>query len=132
MDLSDTEINFKISDLKNGGFAFKLTNKQGDTLAFGYNNSDNNFFVDRRKSGKTAFSEKFADRVSLAKRTSINPDLVGTIILDKTSIELFFDNGETVMTELFFPNSPFSELSIEPKVQEFILGNIEIHKLNIN
>ena len=59
-------------------------------------------------------------------------DLFGTIILDKTSIELFFDNGETVMTEIFFPNSPFDKLSIQPKDQEFILGNIEIHKLNIN
>ncbi|WP_339660320.1 glycoside hydrolase family 32 protein [uncultured Polaribacter sp.] len=132
IDLSSTEINFKISDVKNSGFTFKLTNKKGDTLAFGYNNSDKNFFVDRRKSGKTGFSEKFADRVSLAKRTSLNPDLVGTIILDKTSIELFFDNGETVMTEIFFPNSPFDKLSIQPKDQEFILGNIEIHKLNIN
>lgn len=132
IDLSSTEINFKISDLNNSGFTFKLTNKQGDTLAFGYNNSDKNFFVDRRKSGKTAFSEKFVNRVSLAKRTSLNPDLTGTIILDKTSIELFFDNGETVMTEIFFPNSPFDKLSIEPKDQEFILGNIEIHKLNFN
>ncbi|KUO65309.1 MAG: glycosyl hydrolase family 32 [Lutibacter sp. BRH_c52] len=132
IDLSSTEINFKISDLKNSGFIFKLTNKQGDTLAFGYNNSDKNFFVDRRKSGKTEFSEKFANRVSLAKRTSLNPDLLGTIIIDKTSIELFFDNGETVMTEIFFPNSPFSELRIEPKDQEFILDNIEIHKLNIH
>jgi levanase/fructan beta-fructosidase len=132
IDLSSTEINFKISNLKNSGFSFKLTNKQGDTLAFGYNNSNKNFFVDRRKSGKTAFSEKFSDRVSMANRISINPDFIGTIILDKTSIELFFDNGETVMTEIFFPNSPFDKLSIEPKDQEFILGNIEIHKLNFN
>jgi levanase/fructan beta-fructosidase len=132
IDLSSTEINFKISNLKNSGFSFKLTNKQGDTLAFGYNHSNKNFFVDRRKSGKTAFSEKFSDRVSMANRISINPDFIGTIILDKTSIELFFDNGETVMTEIFFPNSPFDKLSIEPKDQEFILGNIEIHKLNFN
>ena len=132
IDLSSTEINFKISNLKNSGFSFKLTNKQGDTLAFGYNYSNKNFFVDRRKSGKTAFSEKFSDRVSMANRISINPDFIGTIILDKTSIELFFDNGETVMTEIFFPNSPFDKLSIEPKDQEFILGNIEIHKLNFN
>ncbi|WP_179008698.1 glycoside hydrolase family 32 protein [Winogradskyella forsetii] len=132
IDLSSTEINFKISDLKNSGFAFKLTNKQGDTLAFGYSHNDKNFFVDRRKSGKTEFSEKFADRISVAKRTSTNKDFLGTIILDKTSIELFFDNGETVMTEIFFPNAPFSKLSIEPKDQEFTLGNVEINQLNIN
>ncbi|MFI0428532.1 glycoside hydrolase family 32 protein [Mariniflexile sp. HMF6888] len=132
IDLASAEVNFNISDLKDKGFTFKLTNKQGDTLAFGYNNSDKNFFVDRRKSGKTAFSEKFASHVSKAKRTSLSPDLTGTIILDKTSIELFFDNGETVMTEIFFPNAPFDKLSIEPKDQELVLGNIEIHKLNIN
>ncbi|WP_100614121.1 glycoside hydrolase family 32 protein [Confluentibacter citreus] len=132
IDLASAEVNFNISDLKDKGFTFKLTNKEGDTLAFGYNNSDESFFVDRRKSGKTDFSEKFASHVSKAKRTSLNPDLTGTIILDKTSIELFFDNGETVMTEIFFPNSPFDKLSIEPNDQEFVLGNIEIHKLNIN
>jgi levanase/fructan beta-fructosidase len=132
LDLSSTEINFKIPDIKNSSFTFKLTNKQGDTLAFGYDNINEIFFVDRKKSGKIEFSKKFANCVSMAKRTSLNADLSGTIILDKTSIELFFDNGETVMTEIFFPNLPFEKLSIKPKDQEFILGNIEITKLNIN
>lgn len=132
VDLSSTEINFKISDLKNNGFTIHLTNQQGDTLAFGYDINDRNFFVDRRKSGKTAFSEKFASHTSKAKRTSLNPDLSATIILDKTSIELFFDNGETVMTEIFFPHSPFDKLSIEPNDQEFVLGNIDVNQLNFN
>jgi levanase/fructan beta-fructosidase len=132
IDLSSTEINFKILDLKNSGFNFKLSNKQGDTLIFGYDNTNNNFFIDRRKSGKIDYSENFANRVSMAKRTSLNPNLEAKIILDKTSIELFFDNGETVMTEIFFPRSPFSELIIEPKSQEFILDNLELHQLNIN
>jgi levanase/fructan beta-fructosidase len=68
----------------------------------------------------------------MAKRTSLNPNLEAKIILDKTSIELFFDNGETVMTEIFFPRSPFSELIIEPQSQEFILDKLELHQLNIN
>jgi levanase/fructan beta-fructosidase len=29
------------------------------------------------------------------------------MVLDKTSNELFFDNGETVMTGVFFPKDPF-------------------------
>lgn len=132
ISLASTEIQFKISNLNNEGFTFNLTNKLGDTLAFGYNHTDKNFFVDRRNSGKIDFSEKFADRISVAKRTSLNTDLSGIIIIDKTSIELFFDNGETVMTEIFFPNAPFEKLSIKPKEQEFILGSIEINKLNIN
>jgi levanase/fructan beta-fructosidase len=34
-------------------------------------------------------------------------------VLDKTSIELFYDNGETVMTEIFFPLKPFETLSLQ-------------------
>ncbi len=132
IDLSSTEINFKISDLKNSGFTFKLINKQGDTLSFGYNNTDDSFFIDRSKTGKLDFSENFANRVSVAKRSSLSPNLTGKIILDKTSVELFFDNGQTVMTEIFFPKSPFNELIIEPKSKEFILDYIELHQLNIN
>ncbi|WP_298497469.1 glycoside hydrolase family 32 protein [uncultured Algibacter sp.] len=132
IDLASAEIQFNISDVIDKGFTFNLTNKLGDTLSFGYNNADKIFFVDRTKSGKIDFSENFAKGVSVAKRTSLSPEISGKIILDKTSIELFFDNGETVMTEIFFPNKPYTKLSIKPEDQEFILGNIEMNKLNIN
>ena len=132
ISLSSTEIKFNISDLKEIDYQFKLSNTLGDKLLFGYDNSNKRFYIDRRKSGKTNFSEKFADKVSVAQRTSTNKDFSGTIILDKTSIEIFYDNGETVMTEIFFPNAPYDKLTIGSKNQEFILDNIEIHKLNFN
>ena len=71
-------------------------------------------------------------RITPATRTSNNDNLSGTILLDKTSIELFYDNGETVMTEIFFPNAPYDKLSIESKNQEFVLDNIEVHELKFN
>lgn len=132
VDLASAEVQFNISNLTDEGLTFKLTNKQGDTLAFGYRSNDNNFFIDRSKSGKLEFSEKFANRISVAKRTSLSAGLSGTIILDKTSVELFFDNGETVMTEIFFPNAPYDKLSVKPENQEFVLDNIEVHKLDFN
>ncbi|MEN3324752.1 glycoside hydrolase family 32 protein [Mariniflexile soesokkakense] len=132
IDLASAEIQFNIPNLKETIYTFKLSNKLGDELLFGYDNIKKKFFINRKNSGKTSFSEKFANKISTASRTSTNKNLSGTIILDKTSIELFFDNGETVMTEIFFPNSPLDKLSIEPKDQEFILGKIEINKLNFN
>jgi levanase/fructan beta-fructosidase len=33
------------------------------------------------------------------------------MILDKTSIELFWDDGLTVMTEIFFLNAPFNQIT---------------------
>lgn len=132
IDLASAEINFSISDLKETVYTFMLSNKQGDQLLFGYDNTSKKFFIDRKKSGKTDFSEKFANKISIAPRTSINNTLTGTILLDKTSIELFFDNGETVMTEIFFPNTPYDKLSVESKDKEFIIANIEVNKLNFN
>ncbi|MEP3838899.1 MAG: glycoside hydrolase family 32 protein [Algibacter sp.] len=132
IDLASAEIQFNISNLKETIYTFKLSNKKGEELLFGYDNTKKEFFIDRKKSGKTNFSEKFAHRKTLAGRTSTNNNLSGTILLDKTSIELFYDNGETVLTEIFFPNTPYTKLSLEAKNQEFILDNIEVHQLNFN
>jgi levanase/fructan beta-fructosidase len=132
INLSKTEINFKISDVKEGNYTLTLANSKGDVLKFGYKGSNKQFFVDRNKAGKTSFSDKFSDRIATAPRTSSAADLIGKILLDKTSIELFFDNGQTVMTEIFFPNAPFETLSIESNKEKFTLDNLEIHELNFN
>jgi levanase/fructan beta-fructosidase len=131
-DLSNTEINFSISDLKDDVYTFRLSNRDGDELSFGYDHNEKSFYLDRSKSGKTDFSQNFANKVSTAPRTSNAANLTGKILLDKTSIELFYDDGETVMTEIFFPNAPFETLSIESEQQEFQLNHIEVHELNFN
>ena len=74
--------------------------------------------INRSKSGKTEFSEEFAPKESTAPRIQRSEDLKVTAILDKTSLELFFDGGTTVMTEIFFPNKPFDDLWITSKNKE--------------
>jgi len=38
-----------------------------------------------------------------------------SILLDKTSIELFADDGLTVMTALFFPKHPYTKCILQSK-----------------
>lgn len=132
IDLSRAELLFDVSDLKAGGFDFKLSNEDGDELSFGYDSANNNFYVDRAKSGKVSFNENFADKISIAPRISKNRGISGRIALDKTSIELFYDNGLNVMTEIFFPNAPFETLTIGSDAEELTLDHFEIHELNFN
>ena len=132
INFSRAAMNFNISDIKKDSFTFKLSNKQGDELLFGYNGIDDTFYIDRNKSGKTGFSDTFSNKKSVAKRISGSKMLSGTILLDKTSIELFFDEGSTVMTEIFFPNAPFETFSIETVNQDFVLDLLEVNQLNIN
>ncbi len=132
ISLSKTEINFTLADIDKGTYTFTLSNSQGDQLKFGLDASENTFFVDRNNSGKTRFSEKFTDRISKAPRISNANTLTGTILLDKTSLELFYDNGQMVMTEIFFPNAPFETFSLESGTVECTLENLEIHELTVN
>ena len=93
-------------------------------------NTDKKFFIDRRQSGKVDFSEKFAPKLSTVNYPMHFKELAIDIILDKTSIEVFYNNGEYVMTELFFPNAPFEDFSIVSKDEDFSLENFNIHRTN--
>lgn len=129
VNLSSVEIKFAITDLENNPFTFSLTNAIGDELIFGFEKETNRYFIDRRKSGETDFEKRFASKISYAPRTSANTNLQGVILLDKTSIELFFDDGETVMTEIFFPHAPFEGLFIQSKNKNLVLDFLEVNQL---
>ena len=99
-----------ILDSKNK-VGYVLSNDIGEQLEFGYDPVKQQFYIDRTKSGKKDFSEKFASHLSYAPRFTEEKAIKGTMILDKTSIELFWDDGLTVMTEVFFPNAPYNKIS---------------------
>ena len=132
VDFTSVQINFKIENLIDGVYNFELTNSEGDSLRFGYDSSMNNYFVDRNNAGKTDFSNKFSNRIAIAPSKNTQNDWTGTIVLDKTSIELFFDNGQTVMTEIFFPKAPFESLYFQAPTKESKLEYIEINQLKLN
>ncbi len=90
---------------------YVLSNDLGEELEFGFNPQNQQFYVDRTKAGKSDFSEKFASHLSFAPRLINDKTIKGTLILDKTSIELFWDDGLTVMTEVFFSNAPFNTIT---------------------
>ena len=104
-------------NLKNGrshGFHFDLKNDLDEVLHFGYDVKTNRFYIDRFKSGKIQFDKRFALKNSFAPRLNDDANILLKVILDKTSIELFFDDGKIVMTEIFFPNSPMNKLLVRP------------------
>lgn len=109
LDLERAHIKFDLEIEQEDSYDFALTNQVGDTLKFGYQTDENEFYLDRKSSGEIDFSENFADKVSKAPRLSDKETLSVELLLDKTSIELFYDNGKTVMTEIFFPTEPYTE-----------------------
>ncbi|RNL84691.1 glycoside hydrolase family 32 protein [Sinomicrobium pectinilyticum] len=130
--LNSTEISLTLEGIGNGTSVIQLYNKEGDSLTFGLNSQKKEFFIDRTKTGKTGFSEKFAEKKSVAPRFSSSATLDIHIVLDKTSIEIFYDNGSVVMTEIFFPEAPFDTFRLTATDSEAVIKEIAIHQLKFD
>jgi fructan beta-fructosidase len=104
-------------------FSVKLSNDLDEHVTIGFDNRQNQFYIDRRNSGKTSFNEQFPGK-NTAERISADSSIDFRILVDVGSVELFADGGEVVMTSLFFPNEKFTKT-------EIIANNAEIKKLNI-
>ncbi|WP_037319087.1 glycoside hydrolase family 32 protein [Salegentibacter sp. Hel_I_6] len=130
IDLANAVLSFEIENLKQQEYHFSLSNDGGDILKFGYDHKAEEFYIDRSNSGLTDFNENFGDKVSKAPRLSKTSNLKVKAIIDNMSIELFFDNGETVMTEIFFPEQPLSTFSAEGK--NFSINNLKINQVKLN
>ena len=81
-------------------------------MVIGYDKKDNKYYIDRIKSGKTDFQKDFAAKHT-APRLTNDQSLSMSLIIDASSVELFADNGLTVMTEIFFPNQPYNQVHIQ-------------------
>ncbi len=131
IDLTKAVVELSLKDLESATYIFVLSNKEGELLTFGINNAEHYLFIDRSKSGKNNFSDKFYQPLTKAILDKNQKEAVFKIILDKTSLEIFFNNGEKVMTDIFFNSSPFTQLDLlsEGKIN---VQNLEINQININ
>jgi sucrose-6-phosphate hydrolase SacC (GH32 family) len=60
-------------------------------------------FVDRTHSGKTDWSPDFPARISAPLRHSQANSIRLEIVVDRNSVEVFAEDGETVLTNLIYP-----------------------------
>ncbi len=86
-----------------GSTTIRLTNAEGDEFVIAYDPKAMTLSCDRTRCGDTSFSEHFPS-VTMApvhkKLTSIR------VFIDKSSVEVFGNDGEVVLTNLVFPASP--------------------------
>ena len=90
-------------------YAFSLifSNGSGQHVTAGYDEEKNAFFIDRSQAGRSDFNPQFAT-IHYAPRIAQSNNSTITLILDNTSLEMFADQGLTNMTEIFFPDQPYT------------------------
>jgi len=112
---------------KASDFSLSFSNDLGEELLVGYDKKLNQYFIDRSKSGKTDFEKGFAARHTAPRFTS-KSNINISLILDVSSVELFDDDGVTTMTEIFFPNKPYSKILLQ-QAGKAVIKKLEYIKL---
>jgi len=105
------KVDLQVGSVKDA--AIELTNSNNEKLIVGFNKKTDQYFIDRTNAGIHDFNKDFAG-IFTAPRLSEKRSLKLTLVVDRASVELFADDGATVMTCIFFSNKPLNKLAILP------------------
>ena len=123
------EIEFDIdASKKKGNTEIILSNEKGENVKIIYNAADNTISFDRKESGIVDFSIDFpavtvAPTFTHDGRTSVH------MLIDRSSIEMFAKDGRYAMTNLVFPNQPYSSMKVS-STDGAKISNLNIYPLN--
>jgi fructan beta-fructosidase len=94
-----------------GKVCLQFANDVNEKLLVGYDVDQKKYYIDRNLAGAKDFDENFAG-IHTAPVSYSNETIEMTIYLDVSSVELFADDGRIVMTDIMFPRSPYTSISI--------------------
>ena len=110
--LVEMDLEIDLSKTQAKDFGIELSNSRGETYKIGYDIASKSFYSDRTNSGKKDFTVNFSVKRHLAPRLSQNNRLKLHLFFDKASAEMFADNGEIAMTDIYFPTEDFTKFKI--------------------
>jgi len=108
---NQTEIQFSTAE-KDFGLSFK--NEVNEEFVITVSKSRKIVLVDRVASGKTNFQESFGSSIHQMPIDDLPNTMVNVrILMDQSSMELFINDGQYVMTEQLFPTIPYTTLVVD-------------------
>ena len=105
-----------------------LSNNAGERVAMQYDVAAHTLSFDRRESGVVDFSQDFP-AVTVSPTFEDKGRISLRIFIDKSSMEVFGNGGQFVMTNLVFPEKPYTTLSISSVNGNARLENLKIYSI---
>ena len=105
-----------------GDATITLSNSKGEKVVMTYKAKDETFSMDRTLSGKTDFSSDFAAITTAPVYGKMNKL---RIFIDKSSIEVFDNDGKMAMTNLVFPTRPYDKVTINGKTKKYVVYKLK-------
>lgn len=119
------EILFDLNARKSKTVEIELKNNVGEKVVMLYDVAAHTLSFDRRESGIVDFSQDFP-AVTVAPTFETDNKISLRIFIDRSSIEVFGNDGRFVMTNLVFPTEAYTKLSVSSQG-----GNAKIENLRI-
>ncbi|MFC0772385.1 glycoside hydrolase family 32 protein [Terrimonas alba] len=108
-------------------FTIQFSNALGEKLVAGFDKNTNQYYVDRTMSGRIDFEKNFAKRM-VAPRISNKAAMELKLVMDESSIEVFADDGLTVLTAIFFPQKTYDKINFRSD-QSFVISRLKYSAL---
>lgn len=129
LELDSFEMIVETAPGPTGDFAIKVRASDSQQTVIGYNAERNEIFVDRTRSGIIDFQENFAAVHTVKLETEGEPIKL-QIYVDRSSVEVFVNDGSAVVTDLIFPEPEAAGLGISASEGEGVrLRRFELFKL---
>lgn len=122
------EIFADIHAQKADSVSLTFSNEAGDRVVMTYNREAHTFSFDRTKSGIVDFNENFP-AVTVAPTFESDGIVKLHIFIDRSSFEVFGNNGHFSMTNLVFPTSPYTRMSVTADGGKARVTNLKIYTI---
>ena len=94
-----------------------LRNAKGERVVMTYDDEEETFDMDRRRSGNSSFSDAFPVATSSPTYGKVRQL---RIFVDRCSVEAFDGDGKMCMTNLVFPSTPYDKIIVKGKAKAVI------------
>ena len=118
------EIEFTLQPENTDIFGFSLENTKNEKIEVKFDKAAKQIILDRRTSGLSAFKDNFASEMKAP--LTAGKEYRIRLLVDKASVELFVNEGETVMTSIFFPTENMNTLRLFTAKGEMKVSGIRI------
>ena len=109
-------------------FGFQIRSGSGKETIIGYLPESGEIFIDRSRSGQRDFHPDFASRY-VSKLNAFQDMIKVQILVDKSSIEVFVNDGITVMSSLIFPEADAKGFGIYSRCNDIKFHYLDIYNL---
>ena len=126
--ICEIDLSFRAKD--NDIVSIVIGNNKNEKVVLKYDAKNRNMSFDRQESGLVDFSDQFP-AVTTSPTFEKDGKISLRIFVDRSSVEMFGNNGKFVMTNLVFPDNPYSYISLQSEDGSALLEDIKVYSINV-